>query len=178
MFIIGALLAKNIEYIKKRITMMKLRYKKLLFLAGIILYLYFHPSFLFNMVINGFNPYYRTVIDSWFTTIGAAILIVLAISTNFISKILRNKVINHIGKISYSLYLSHLTVLLSCVHFLNKQMPIWSILLIVILLTFVLSNILYYLVEKPTIKLGKYLTRLISRSLKNKSRNENTVRIS
>ncbi|WP_160726052.1 acyltransferase family protein [Bacillus sp. USDA818B3_A] len=166
MFVIGALLAKYREVIFFRVSFINRKYKKVIFILGIIFYLYAHPSFLLNLIINDFNPFYRSVIDSWFTTIGAALLIILAISSNSVSRVLNNKFINQIGKISYSLYLSHLAVLLGCIHFLNKQLPIWLIVVIAIILTFLVSNIMYYTVEKPSIKLGKYISKTLFRETK------------
>ncbi len=133
--------------------------KYLLFIFGLILYLYAHPSFILNLLIEDFNPFYRTVIDSWFVSIGAGILILFATSSYKVSKILKNKVVNYIGKISFSLYLVHLLVLFSCIHFFNGILPIWLILLMVVILTFILSSVMYKFVEKPSIKLGKLLIR-------------------
>ncbi|WNB93905.1 acyltransferase [Bacillus sp. NEB1478] len=159
LFILGALLAKyRVNIINKMLNISGIK-KISLFILGIVLYLYAHPSFILNIIIQDFNPYYRAIIDTWVTSFGAMILIVLAISPGHMSKILRNNILNFIGKISYSLYLTHLVVLFSCIHFLNRVIPIWSICLVVVLGTFVVSTIMYYLVEKPAITLGKFLTR-------------------
>jgi peptidoglycan/LPS O-acetylase OafA/YrhL len=161
LFIVGALLAKYRVNAINKLSTLGMKSKIALFLIGIILYLYAHPSFVLNILIQDFNPFYRAVIDTWFTSLGASILIVFAISSSQFSKILRNRFANYIGKISYSLYLTHLAVLFSCVHLLNGLVPMWSICLIVVAGTFVLSSLMYYLVEKPAIKLGKSFTRLI-----------------
>jgi peptidoglycan/LPS O-acetylase OafA/YrhL len=166
LFIVGALLAKYRVNVIKKLSTLSMKSKIILFLIGIILYLYAHPSFVLNILIQDFNPFYRAVIDTWFTSLGATILIVFAISPSLFSKILRIRFVNYIGKISYSLYLSHLAVLFSCVHLLSGVVPIWSICLIVVAGTFVFSSLMYYLVEKPAIKLGKFFTRLIVRSNK------------
>lgn len=162
-FIFGALLARYKENIIDRISAFNIKAKIALFLTGICLYLYAHPSFLLNIIYNDFPPFYRTVIDSWFTSFGAGILIMLAISSSFFSKVLKNKLIIFLGKISYSLYLTHLTVLFASVHILYGILPMWIILLIVISFTLVVSSFLYYWVEKPAIKLGKFLTKNINK---------------
>lgn len=159
MFIIGALIAKNRKEIINWISQFNLKIKISLFLIGVVLFLYAHPSFVLNILIVDFNPFYRTVIDTWFTSIGAGILIIYAVSSIRLSHILKNKLINFIGKISYSLYLSHLAVLFSCVHLLNGMFPMWVILVVAIIVTLLVSSIMYYLVEKTALKLGKYLTR-------------------
>jgi peptidoglycan/LPS O-acetylase OafA/YrhL len=159
MFVFGALLAKYREEICKKVLALNSRFKIILFLIGIIFYLYAHPSFIASMIIQDFKPFYRTVIDSWFISLGASILIIFAISSSKFSKILTNKTVNYIGKISYSLYLVHLPVLFSLVHLLNKLIPVGLICLIVVIVTFVLSSLMYYLVEKPAIQFGKFLTK-------------------
>ncbi len=163
LFIVGALLAKNKEKILKRFSKFSTKQKIPLFLSGMILYLYAHPSFVINMLIPDFNPYFRAVIDTWVTSLGASILIVFAISPGLFSKLLNNRFVNYIGKTSYSLYLTHLAVLFTCIHFLNNVIPMWGICLVVILGTLILSSIMYHLVEKPAIKVGKYFAKPVTK---------------
>ncbi|WP_318505166.1 acyltransferase [Bacillus sp. T3] len=160
-FVFGALLAKYREDLINLFQKISLRIRIIILIIGLTLYLYAHPSFLINMLINDFNPFYRTVIDTWFTSLGSGILIIIAIASKRFSLLLRNKLINFMGKISYSLYLSHLIVLFSTVHFLYGHAPLWIIISMVVLITFILSTILYYIIEKPSIEIGKYLTRSI-----------------
>lgn len=161
MFVFGALLAKYRDEIRKKIVTLSSRNKIMLFFIGIILYVYAHPSFIVNIIFQGIKPFYRTVLDSWFVSLGASILIIFAISSSPFSKILKNKFVNYIGKISYSLYLIHLPILLSCVHLFHHTIPLWAICLIGVSLTLACSSMMYYLIEKPAIKLGKLLTRPI-----------------
>lgn len=160
LFVLGALLAKyRIEIANKLLALGK-RLRLSLFIAGLILYLYVHPSFVLSKIIHNFSPFYRTVIDSWFVALGASMIIVLAITSNRLSEILKNIIIKYIGKISYSLYLTHLAVLLSCIHFFHNMMPLWGICLIIVAGTFAISSIMYYFVEKPAMNLGKRLTNI------------------
>lgn len=177
-FIIGALIAKYREGINKSALNLNIKGKIILFLVGMTLYLYAHPSFLLDMIIHDFDPFYRMVIDSWFTALGAGILIVFALSSIHFSRLLRNKFINYIGKMSYSLYLSHIAVLLSCVHLLNGSMSMWIICLIVIMVTFVVSILMYHLIEKPAMNLGKFFTKPIVSNSKDQKELDNSVKIS
>lgn len=156
-FIVGALLAKHIDNIKQIFLRINYKRKLVLFLIGFILFDYAHPSFILNRIF-GLSPFIRMVIDTWFTTIGASILIIFALLSVKFSSILRKPYISYIGKISYSLYLIHVPIILSCIHLLKNTMPIGAIIIITIPLTIAVSSILYYLVEKPAIKLGKKLT--------------------
>jgi peptidoglycan/LPS O-acetylase OafA/YrhL len=175
MFIIGALIAKHREKIINLISNLTIRIKIILFLIGILLFLYAHPSFVLNLIITDFEPFYRTVIDSWFTSIGAGILIIFSVSSVNLARILKNKMIRYIGKISYSLYLSHLAILFSCIHFFNDMLPMWVILFIAISATIIVSSIMYYFVENSAIKLGKYLTR--SQSLVKDKQNKIAIKV-
>lgn len=51
-----------------------------------------------------------------------------------------------------------MTVLLSMVHILYSLIPIWLILILVFIVSVGAASVMYYLVEKPAIKFGKYLT--------------------
>ncbi|WP_242224567.1 acyltransferase [Bacillus cereus group sp. BfR-BA-01380] len=163
LFVVGALLAKYRTSLINKISNLTMQNKVFLFVVGIILYLYAHPSFVLNILIPNLNPFYRSITDTWVTSIGAAILIILAISSSKISRILSNNFINFIGKISYSLYLYHLIVLLSCMHLLNGIVPMWAICIISFVGTIIVSSCMYYLVEKPAMKLSKIFTNLINK---------------
>jgi peptidoglycan/LPS O-acetylase OafA/YrhL len=84
MFVIGALLAKYRRDLTDHFLTLSTKYKGLLFLTGVVLYVYAHPSFILNMLIADLNPFYRTVIDSWFISLGAGIIMIVGISSNLI----------------------------------------------------------------------------------------------
>ncbi|WP_186446162.1 acyltransferase family protein [Paenibacillus cremeus] len=164
MFVIGALIAKYRNEISNKILHLHKKLRISLFFIGLILYLYVHPSFVLNKIVHDLHPFYRTVIDTWFVALGASILIIFAITSSRISKILRNAIVKYIGKVSFSLYLSHLVVLLSCVHFLHNRLPLWGICIVVVIVTFIISSAMYYLVEKPAISLGRRLAKSLDKS--------------
>lgn len=164
-FILGALIAKFRDEISKIFKKLSIKFKVIIFTIGILLFVYAHPSFVLNIMINDFNPFYRTVIDSWFTAVGAGVLMVFAMNSIKLSVLLKNRWVNFIGKISYSLYLIHVPVLISCVHLLNDILPTWLIILLVILVTMLIASIMYYLIEKPAIKLGRILIDLVNKRI-------------
>lgn len=164
LFIFGALLAKYRNNIIEWLQNLDLKLKGLLFILGIIMFLYAHPSFVLNIVYPSINPYYRTVLDSWFIAAGACILIAFAISPGVFSKLLNHKFVVYLGKISYSLYLCHLAILLSLIHWLYNKLPIGIICIMTVLCAFLISSLFHYLIEKPAITLGKYLTKSTNKS--------------
>ncbi|WP_168733823.1 acyltransferase family protein [Metabacillus sediminilitoris] len=178
LFIVGALLAKFRYDIINYLLNLKFKSKMFIFILGLILYLYAHPSFVLNILIRDFNPFYRAVIDTWITSIGAAILIIFALSSVRFSKILKNKLVNYLGKISYSLYLYHLAVLFTFIHLFYNIMPLWVICLISIIGTFIISSCMYHLIEKPAIKIGKLLTKNTNSKNIGKSSSDRPINIS
>ncbi|TCN22212.1 acyltransferase family protein [Mesobacillus foraminis] len=158
-FVVGALLSKYHTVLKQHLLQLNMPKKCLLFFTGVILFLYAHPSFILNIIQPGFDPFLRAVIDTWFTSIGASIIIMFAISGNFFSEILNKKLVNYIGKISYSLYLIHLPVLFSSFHLLYNVLPTWVVCVVAFAASLMLASLMYHLIEKQSIKFGKYLTK-------------------
>jgi peptidoglycan/LPS O-acetylase OafA/YrhL len=65
-----------------------------------------------------------------------------------------------LGKISYSLYLLHLPVLLTLVHLFFGRVPLQYILLSSVLLSLLLAEFAYRTIERPSIDLGRRLALL------------------
>jgi peptidoglycan/LPS O-acetylase OafA/YrhL len=96
-------------------------------------------------------------------------LIVISLEENdklvlekIICRLLNNKVMLYLGKISYSVYLCHIFVMYGVMYFLGhffpelEQLSYLALLLILVLsLTILVAHLLYDWVEKPFIKLGK-----------------------
>lgn len=165
MFIVGALIAKYSVNISLAFVKLNKTSKIALFAFGLITYLFIHPSFAIKLFIfPNIPPFFRTVVDSWAVMIGAAILIIFAINSALFSKILKFNVIGFLGKISYSLYLIHIVILFSSIHLLNGIIPLWSILGVALLITILISSVLYKYVELPSIKLGKLIVDKIAKT--------------
>lgn len=126
------------------------------FCVGIIMYLYAKPSFIVaTFFYPEISPFYRTVFDSWCVAVGSIILIVFAISSNLFSKILSFSIVKYYGKISYSLYLSHIFILLSMFQLLYGHISTVLICVICLILTTIVSGLMYRYIEEPSIKLGR-----------------------
>ncbi len=101
-FILGAMLAKNREFLKTQYN--KLPFFALVVLVSVAIVLYYNvlaiPEF-----ANRILPPRK--VQEWATASGSLIFILLALySTPFI-KLLNHAAINYVGRISYSLYLVH-----------------------------------------------------------------------
>ncbi|MBO1579742.1 acyltransferase [Bacillus sp. XF8] len=156
MFIIGALLAKNREYLINKIINLKVKY--LLLPLGILFFNYPRIPFMILSKLIGEIDYtlYLVIID-WYICFGACLIILSALSSKRFSKLLRMKPVHFIGEISYSLYLVHPIVLLTTVHMLYGKISIPFILFIAFLFTIVVSVLCHKFIEIPSIKIGRKL---------------------
>lgn len=160
MFIIGALIAKYKSSITNKFASLSNKIKVTAFVFGVVTYLFVHPSFAIKALLyQDISPFYRTVIDSWFVTLGAVILIIFTLNSNVMSRVLRIHFVNFLGKISYSLYLIHMVIILTMIQSLyGLGVPISLILIGSLLISFAVASLMYFFIEKPSIVLGRMLT--------------------
>lgn len=89
--------------------------------------------------------------------IGAALVIALAFSLPSMVRILENGVLVFLGRISYSLYLSHMAIMLLVVVALGHMMRLEFILPFAAVVCVALAYVFYRLVERPSVKLANLL---------------------
>ncbi|MBP1990357.1 acyltransferase family protein [Paenibacillus eucommiae] len=152
LFILGALLAKHRQYISDLYDRLSVIIKLFILLIGILAYTYtwwFLPNH---------GRLHLTIINDWFIAIGGSIFIIYSIKSTIFKKILLLKPIHFIGKTSYSLYLFHMPLILTLLNVFYGKIPTGYIIIIAFISSFILAGVTYYLIEKPSIKLGKYIT--------------------
>jgi peptidoglycan/LPS O-acetylase OafA/YrhL len=104
------------------------------------------------------NGVVRRFADDWLATCAVAGILVLAIAYEPYARALSIRPLAFLGKISYSLYLLHGIVLLASIHYFgaaNPQASLW----IAALLILPVSIAGYYLIESPSIRLGRFMTK-------------------
>ncbi|MBY7111372.1 acyltransferase [Bacillus sp. 17RED48] len=167
-FIVGALLAKHryelIGLYNKITTFSKIT----VFMIGTLFYTY-------SFLLPSMKIIHKNIINEWMTVIGAAIFVILAMSSNLFKKILSKRSINYIGEISYSLYLYHMPILIAVIYVSNEHFPLWISLVLAIVISIIVSSIAYYLVEKPSVKIGRKLSQI---NFKNKTEYINNSKVS
>ncbi len=107
-------------------------------------------------------------IDWYISGIGAAMMLMLASASASARAFLSHGIMHHIGRVSYSIYLSHFAILLAVTprfmllvasHTKLHWIYLWAIgLVFTCAITIAISDLLYRLVEEPTIALGRYLS--------------------
>jgi peptidoglycan/LPS O-acetylase OafA/YrhL len=148
MFISGALLAKH------RIAIIKwFQTQRKIIKWGLVLFALICYTTKWTFYDVGF---FRTsVFNDWFISLAACLFIIISISSVKISRFLHWKPIFFLGKISYSLYLFHILLFFVCKKQFVGVLPIWAILAIASILAILISSIIYYCVEIPSITLGR-----------------------
>jgi peptidoglycan/LPS O-acetylase OafA/YrhL len=94
-------------------------------------------------------------------SVAALVLVALAASGQ-LDVVLLHRIPTWLGRISYSLYLLHLIVLLSLVHLFAGKVPLLIILGATVGLSLALAEVMYRLIERPSINLGKTLAATFS----------------
>lgn len=154
LFLVGALIAKY------RVPLIE-AYKRLpkwsvagITVAAVLAYT--------NKWLNYGAPWHKTMLrfylEDWLIALGACVFIVLTLASPLLHKPLTSKPALFLGRTSYSLYLYHFVVLLSCLHLLRDRAPLLVIMGLAFALSFVAAAVGYYAIEKPAMKLGRWLT--------------------
>lgn len=146
MFIVGILLSKYSLSLTSKYKSLARNQKIALLIFGIVIYIY--SDFVSIPILT-----------DWVTTLGVAILLIIAISSTSISRILLWRPFQFIGSISYSLYLFHFPILISLLYLLYGKLPLLVIILLSIGTTLIISKLAWVFVENPSIKLGNYLSK-------------------
>jgi peptidoglycan/LPS O-acetylase OafA/YrhL len=88
--------------------------------------------------------------------LGAFLLLNLCLNSDGARRLLRHAGLQWLGKVSYSLYLVHLVVLLSAMYLLHDLLPVWLILILVLVGSAVIADLFNRAVELPSSRLGKW----------------------
>jgi len=152
-FVLGALLAKQRKFLHAHYNKISLKTKVLLVIMGILTYTYvkwFFPSI---------TILHLSFLDDWAVGIGSSIFIVFSMNSKTLKSFMLAKPVHFVGKISYSIYLYHMIVILTLLHAFYGKLPIGTILISSIAISFIIASFMYYVVEEPSIIIGRYLTR-------------------
>jgi len=151
-FIGGALLAKHrvsiVDWMRKQAR----SFHVFLFVFAVLVYTLSWTAY-------GLKLFHNDMLQDWIAAAGASLFVVAALSTASFMRALQSKPLVFLGKISYSLYLFHMIVLLALLHLLEGYAPVGVILLIAFAASFAVSVLAYEWIEKPSMQLGRRLTR-------------------
>ncbi|NRF90530.1 acyltransferase [Paenibacillus frigoriresistens] len=164
-FILGALVAKHREQLLTLYLTLNTRSKWKLLGISFCFYNYFGYMIYYSagkVNIELFTAYSLILIEHG-TALGAIGFLIIAIGSTRVSKILMRKPIVFLGKISYSLYLFHMPILLCCVYVLYGKVSILTLCIIATVLSISLSTLAWLFIENPCNTMG----RLLATNMKN-----------
>ncbi|MEE6416364.1 acyltransferase [Klebsiella quasipneumoniae] len=103
----------------------------------------------------------------WFTALFSTLVSISSAEKNIVSKVLTNKYVLYIGRVSYSIYMVHMIAVAIAIYLLHNLSTFnsgWYFYLpaISIAITIIISVVTYNTVEKPFIKLGRKISAVIS----------------
>ena len=172
-FAMGILLAKHLPQVRRFILARGKGLKLFLLLTGLFLYSYrYSVAPYFGTISILQNILFSPNSIHFIVGLGSVIIIICAMYSHRLSKILNVPVMRIIGKSSYGIYLCH-TIILTiftpmAIYYLNKygitSAPFIVTFAIVFTTVFsiLVAYILHYLIELPFIRLGKLLVAKVT----------------
>lgn len=126
--------------------------------AALLLYLYGATGM--QIVSKIWMPHaYKLPVFDLATVLGACMVIVLGLGFPPVNRFLLSKIPQFLGRISYSMYLVHSTILFTLLFLIGRRIPAFAILLIYVSLVVVASEVVYRLVERPSMDGGRWVSR-------------------
>jgi peptidoglycan/LPS O-acetylase OafA/YrhL len=158
MFFVGAVLAKHRYAIAQLWSRAAQSVKFGILVSALLAYTY---VWWFFPYVGGLHPIigrtHARVLDDWMITIGAALMIGIAVGSTTAARILGNSVLVWLGRISFSVYLFHAVVYFSLVYVLLGKVPLWLIWPLSLAATLIVATFIYETVETRSISLGHRL---------------------
>jgi peptidoglycan/LPS O-acetylase OafA/YrhL len=100
-------------------------------------------------------------LEDWPAVLGSAGLILVCLNSSRARSVLRSTVPKFMGRISYSLYLVHGTVLFTLVMLLHGKVSLGLFLVVYVVVSLLLATGFCVAVDEPTIKLGREIGELL-----------------
>ena len=91
---------------------------------------------------------------------GAVGAIMLSLSSINAERALLWRPLQWLGRVSYSLYLTHIIILLTLVHLLDGRVPLPLIVAAVMALSFLCAGLMFRYIEQPSMRAGRYFTEM------------------
>jgi peptidoglycan/LPS O-acetylase OafA/YrhL len=149
LFLLGAILARNIEAATAWCSSLSRAKRVALFAACYLAYAY-------GKIAAHVVPFS----SDWITALDAAGFFVIALSSPTARRVLGSRPLRILGEISYSLYLLHFVVLLVVLRTLHGVLPDTMLIGISVVLSVIVAYASYRWVEVPSIALGRRASQL------------------
>lgn len=166
-FILGILLALYLEQLRSWLSKTRRGTYWGIFAACVALYIY-TPFVAYHL-------HFKTIGSDGILAIGGAGIILYSLADKHISRMILGPVVSFLGRVSYSLYLFHGTVLFLCAYLFHDRLSpfVWFVPYLAVSLAG--AAVLYRWVEVPSMNLGKLLASRMGSGGKPQSRYLNEV---
>lgn len=151
LFVVGALLARHRYVLLSRYAKLGKPAKYSLVVLASVLYTYRWCVFPDARILH------IAYFDDLMITAGVCIFIMTGLATKSASKLLTARPVVYTGRISYSIYLFHGILLLTFTNLLYGLVPLWAVLILTLVSTFVVSALSFKYLEVPSISIGRKL---------------------
>ena len=158
-FVMGALLAKNQIALTKAWKVLGTTAKALIATISIALYLHFFGVFKGQDATRiGLADASTAVSNDLVVALGVFGIIVTATSSGRAQQFLDRPLFEYLGRVSYSLYLLHGTVLFALINLLYGKVPVLVLGLTYLTVAMFVSHLFLIAIEEPSLQWGKRLT--------------------
>jgi peptidoglycan/LPS O-acetylase OafA/YrhL len=121
-----------------------------------------HGIFLASLAVYTFAHLIPNPVEEGVVVIGACGIIFSALTEPAFSRILRLRVFQFLGRISYSIYLLHITILYLLVYFFYPRVPLPWLFLPFVVCVLAASVVFFHLVINPSIHIGRRLAKVVA----------------
>ena len=158
-FIMGILLARYKAQLFSWALALSER-RKTVYLS-IALFVYWYGGMLLQLFwkrhVSSWN--FRLVVFDWAIALGSTMLLILSVGFKPLSKVLMWRFPQFMGRICYSVYLIHGTVLFVLLYTLSHKLPALAIFFIYVPSVLCASSLFHYMIEKPSMNFGRSITK-------------------
>ncbi len=109
---------------------------------------------------------YAFTVQQIMVGLGSSLIIMVALGTGVVPNFLRHRVFIFLGRISYSLYLVHVPLLMAAVLLLNGKVPVVVTLVLTPFVAVGVACVFDLLIARPSVNLGKRLADMVGKPLR------------
>ena len=106
-----------------------------------------------------YQPRSMPVIGLWGTGLAACCYVIAAFTSSTLVRFLSGGAALWLGKVSYSLYLVHLPILLTLLHLFSGQVPLPALLAATVVISLIAAGLSYRWIESPAIAFARNVTQ-------------------
>lgn len=152
LFVLGAVLAANLEYLKELSRRQSTAVRTLTVSISLLICAY-------APVLQARYPtLMREELADWLIAGSVSVFLIMSVADTRLSTWLRHRFMVHCGRTSYGIYLLHLPILFIFVNLFWLKLPHLAVYAMAFVSVLIAADIFYRFVELPSIALGRHLT--------------------